>query len=153
MNERVFSVSFSEVAVTAQQDLFQIEALNVPAKLHAVYLSQSTDVGDAQSEGLSILIQRVTDAVTNDLAEAKIDAGSAAANADLAVNETTELTTGAEVVHSEVWNIAQGPFVYLPPPEHRPSIVIGDALVVNLNTTPADSITMSGTAYFSEIGS
>lgn len=150
---RIFTVQFTEVAVTAQQDLFQIEALVVPAKLHAVYLSQSTDVGDAEAEGLSILIRRVTDAVTNDLAEAKIDSGSAAANADLAVNETTELVTGAETIHSEVWNIAQGPFIYLPPPEHRPTIEIGNAIVVNLNTTPADSITMSGTAYFSEYGS
>jgi len=150
--ERIYTVQFTEVAVTAQQDLFQIEALVVPAKLHAVYLSQSTDVGDAEAEGLSILIRRVTDAVTNDLTETRVDLGSAAANADLAVNETTELVAGAEVIHSEVWNIAQGPFIYLPPPEHRPTIKIGDALTVNLNTTPADSITMSGVAYFSEYG-
>ena len=153
MRERIYSFSFSEVAVTAQQDLFQIEALVVPAKLHAVYLSQSTDVGDAEAEGLSILIRRVTDAVTNDVAEVKMDGGDGAANADLAINETTELVTGAEIVHAEVWNIAQGPFIYLPPPEHRPLIVIGDVICINLNTTPADSITMSGTCYFSEIGS
>jgi hypothetical protein len=148
---RIYSASFSEVAVTAQQDLFQIEANTVPAIIHAIYLSQSSDLGDAESEGLSILIQRVTDAVTNDIAEVALDGGSAAANADLAVNETTELTTGASVIHTEVWNILT-PFIYLPPPELRPIVNIGDAIVVNLNTTPGDSITMSGTLYFEELG-
>lgn len=147
---RMYSVSFTEVAVTAQQDLFQVEALVVPATLHAVYLSQSSDTGDASAGAVSILIRRVTDAVTNDVAEVKLDSGSAAANADLAINETTELTTGAEIIHSEAWNIAM-PFIYLPPPELRPTIVIGDALVVNMNTT--DTLTMSGTLYFEESGS
>lgn len=148
---RMYSASFTEVAVTAQQDLFQIEALTVPAIIHAVFLSQSSDLGDAASEGLSILIRRVTDAVTNDIAEAALDGGDAAANADIAVNETTELVTGATTIHSEAWNILT-PFVYLPPPELRPVIQIGNVIVVNLNTTPADSITMSGTLYFEEIG-
>ena len=148
---RMYSASFAEVAVTAQQDLFQIEAVTVPAIIHAVYLSQSTDVGDAAAESLSILIRRVTDALTNVTAEAQLDTGDAAALADLNVNDTTELVTGAANVHAEAWNIAM-PFVYLPPPELRIVVPVGDVVVVNLNTTPADSITMSGTMYFEEIG-
>lgn len=149
---RVYSASFTEVAATAQQDLFQLEALTVPLQLHAVYLSQSSDVGDASAENLSILIRRVTDAVTNDIAEVKIDSGDAAANADIAVNETTELTTGASTIHATTWNILNE-FIFLPPPEMRPTAVIGDVICVNLNTTPADALTISGTAYFSEMGS
>lgn len=148
---RIYSADFTEVAVTAQQDLFQIEAITTPAIIHAVFLSQTSDVGDAAAEGLSIIIQRVTDAVTNDIAEVALDGGDAAANANLAINETTELVTGASIIHSEAWNIAM-PFVYLPTPELRPVVQIGNAIVVNLNTTPADSITMSGTLYFEEIG-
>jgi len=148
---RIYTATFSEVAVTAQQDLFQIEANTVGVKLHAVFLSQTSEEGDSAAEHLSILIQRVTDAVTNDVTEVKIDDGDAAANADLAVNETTELTTGASIIHAEGWNILT-PFVYLPLPEHRPIIQVGNAIVVNLNTTPADSITMSGTMYFEELG-
>ena len=148
---RVFSYPFAQVAVSAQQDLFQLEALVVPAKLLAVYLSQTNIVGDAAEEILSILIRRVTDAVTNDVAEVQLDPGSAAANADLAINETTELVTGAEIVHAEAWNIRM-PFIYLPVPELRPIITIGDAIVVNLNTTPGGSTTMSGTLYFEEGG-
>lgn len=148
---RMYSVSFTEVAVTAQQDFFQIEAVNVPAIIHSVYLSQTTDVGDAAAENLSILIRRVTDALTNVTAEAQLDTGDSAANADLNVNDVTELVTGAQTIHSEAWNIAM-PFVYLPPPEQRIVVPVGDVVTVNLNTTPADSITMSGTMYFEEIG-
>lgn len=148
---RRYSFSFTEVAVTAQQDLFQIEAQTVPAIIHAVYLSQTSDVGDAASEGLSILIRRFTDTVTNDVAEVKLDGGSANANANLAINETTELVTGTETIHSEGWNILL-PFVFIPPPELRPVVQVGNGLAVNLNTTPADSLTMSGTLYFEEFG-
>lgn len=149
---RMYSASFTEVAVTAQQDLFQIEALVVPAIIHAVYLSQSSDFGAQNQEGLSILIRRVTDAVTDDIVEAQLDLGDTAANADIAVNETTELVTGAVTVHSEAWNIVQS-YIYLPPPELRIVIQIGDVVTVNLNTTPADELTMSGTLYFEEMGS
>lgn len=149
---RIYSLSFTEVAVSAQQDLFQVEALVVPVKLHSVILSQSSDVGDAAAESLSIIIRRVTDAVMDDLAVVNIDTGDAAQNADVAINETTELVTSPTVIHTEDWNIAF-PFIYLPIPKHRPNIVIGDVIVVNLNTTPADALTMSGTLLFEEMGS
>ncbi len=149
---RVYTVQFSEVAVSAQQDLFQIEAITVPAKILAVYLSQSSDVGDASAEHLSIRICRVTDAVVDDLATVQRDTGDATQNANVAVNETTELVTGLEVYHSEAWNIAL-PFVYLPTPQMQPIIQVSNAMVVNLNTTPADALTMSGTIYFEELGS
>ena len=149
----MFTVSFQEVSVgTPQQDLIQIEAKTVPAIVHAVYVSQSSDVGDAVAEGLSILIRRVTDAVTDSATEVKLDQSSPAANAGINVNQTTELVAGAEIVHSEVWNIAL-PFVWLPPPEMRIIIPIDSALTVNLNTTTADAITASATLYWEEIGS
>lgn len=149
---RMYTVSFVDVAVTAQQDFFQIEANTIPAILHAIFLSQTSDVGDAAAENLTIQILRVTDAVTNDLAEVLLDAGDGAALADLAINETSELTTGAEVIHAESWNIAM-PFIWMPPPEMRIIVEVGNAVVVNLNTTPADELTMNGVMYFEEQGS
>ena len=148
---RYFTADFLEVAVTAQQDLFQIEALTSEVILLGVVLGQTSDVGDAVAENLSIVIRRFTDVVTNDIAEAKLDEGSAALTADLAINETTELVTGTEVVHADVWNIAL-PFIWLPPPEMRIHIKVGEGLAVNLNTTPADSLTMSGTVYLGQGG-
>ena len=148
---RIYSVSFTDVTVTAAQDFFQIEAVTVPAIIHAVYLSQSTDVGDAAAENLSLRFRRVTDALTNATAEVLLDTGDSAALADLNVNDTTPLTTGASTIHPESWNIAM-PFVYLPPPELRIVVPVGDVVTLNLITTPADSITMSGVLYFEEIG-
>ncbi len=148
---RMYTVSFTEVAVTAQQDLFQVEANTVPAVIHGVTLSQTSDVGDSAAENLSIMIARVTDVVTDDLATVQADKGDATQLADVAINETSELTTGIEIYHSEAWNIAL-PFIWMPPPEMRLIVEIGNTVVVNLNTTPADSLTMSGTIYFSESG-
>jgi len=148
---RIYSVSFTDVAVSAAQDLFQIEANTVPAIIHAVYLSQNSDVGDAAAENLTVRLRRVTDALTNVTAEAQMDSGDAAANADLNVNDTTALTTGAATLHAEAWNIAM-PFVYLPPPELRPIVEVGNVITVNLVSAPADALTMSGTMYFEEIG-
>ncbi len=147
---RMYTVEFTAVAVSAQQDLFQIEALVTPAKIHAIYISQSSDVGDANAASVSILIRRATDAVTDDLATVQLDKGDATQTADVAINETTELVTGTEVIHSEDWNIAL-PWVWLPPPEMRIVIPVGDVVVVNMNTT--DTLTMSGTIYFEEEGS
>lgn len=149
---RMYTVQFSDVAVTAVQDLFQIESKIVPVILHAIYLSQISDVGDAVAENLLIRIARVTDVVTDDLATVQLDKGDATQNANVAVNETTQLITGEEIIHAEAWNIAL-PFVWLPPPEMRIVGEINNTLVVQLETAPADSITMSGTLYFEEIGS
>ena len=149
---RMYTVQFSDVAVTAQQDLFQIEALVTPTIIHAVYISQTTDVGDSAAENLRINIHRATDAVTDDLATVQLDKGDATQTADVAINETSQLTTGLEVIHAEVWNIAL-PFIWLPPPEMRIIGEVGNVIMVSLETTPADSITMSGTIYFEEQGS
>ena len=146
---RMYTVEFSEVSVSAQQDLFQIEANTVPAIIHAIYISQSSDTGDASAAMVSIRINRVTDAVTDDLATVQLDKGDATQLADVAINETVELTTGLEVIHSEVWNIAL-PFIWLPTPEMRIVVEVGNAVVVNMNTT--DTLTMSGTMYFEEVG-
>lgn len=147
----MYSLSFTEVAVTAQQDLFQLEATTRPITIYGVTLSQSSDVGDSASEGLSILVREVTDAVTDDGGEQALDRNNPGTfSGACAINETTELTTGAATLHSEVWGILN-PFIYLPIPELRIHVDVGNAVVVNLNTTPADSITMSGTIYFEEL--
>ncbi len=147
---RMYTVQFTDASVSVSQDLFQIESLITPATLHAVYLSQTSDVGDSSAENLVVRILRVTDAVTDDLATVQLDKGDATQTADVAVNETSLLTTGLEVVHSEAWNIAL-PFIWLPPPEMRVIGTIGDVIIVNI-AAPADALTMSGTVYFEESG-
>ncbi len=148
---RMYSVSFTDVPVSAAQDFFQIEAVTKPAILHAIFLSQNSDVGDANAENLTVRFRRVTDVLTNVTAEVQLDKGDGAALADLNVNDTTPLTTGAETIHAECWNIAI-PFIWMPPPELRIVVPVDDVVTVNLVSAPTDSLTMSGVMYFEEIG-
>ena len=146
---RLYSVSFTDIAVTVAQDFFQIEAVTNDVVLHAVYISQNSDVADAAAENLTIRIRRVTDVLTNVTAEVNLDKDNSAALADLNVNDTTPLTTGAETIHVECWNIAM-PWIYLPTPELRPIIPAADCITVNLVSAPNDELTVSGTLYFEE---
>lgn len=148
----MYSVEFNSVAVTVVQDLFQIEAVTVPILIHQVSVSQHTDVGDAAAESLLIQLRgEITDAVTDDLAAVPYTSGRATANlSNLAINETTQIVTGVTDVYSEAWNIAL-PFIWMPPPEMRYLLSVGDAFVVDLATTPADSLTMHGTVIFEEL--
>ncbi len=145
----MYTVSFQDVAVSAIQDFFQIEAVTKRAIIHAIFLSQNSDVGDAAAENLTIVIRRVTDALTNVTAEVKLDQGSPAALADLNVNDTTPLATSPENIHVECWNIAL-PFVLMPPPEMRIIVPVDDTVTVWLPTAPSDELTMSGVMYFEE---
>jgi len=148
---RVYTLSFTEVAITVEQDLFEIEALVTPVTVLGVVLGQTSDVGDAVAENLSILFRRFTDALANVTAEVQLDLADSALSADLAVNVTTELVTGTSTIHADVWNIAL-PFIWLPPPEMRIIIPVDDGLAINLNKAPADSLTCSGTVYLGQSG-
>jgi len=148
---RKYTVSFTDVPVSSIQDLFQLEAITVPVVIHAIFLSQNSDEGDANAENLTLKFNRVTDAVPDVASEVKLDQRDSAALAYLSINVETPLTTGLETIHSECWNIAI-PFIWMPPPELRITVSPSDAFVLNLPTAPIDSVTMSGVMYFEEIG-
>lgn len=148
---RMYTCSFEDVAATAAQDLWQIEAVTIPYTIHQITISQSSDFGDAAAENLIIKMRRVTDALTNVTAEALLDLGDGAALADLNVNDTTQLVTGADTIWAEAWNIAL-PFIWMPPPEQRIVGKVSDVTVITMSA-PADSLTIHGTMVFSEEGS
>ncbi len=148
---RIYTVEFTDITVTAIQDFFQLEAITVPVVLHALFLSQNTDTGDAAAENLTVRIRKVTDAVGDVTVEGKLDSRDSAALANLNVNDETPLTTGAKTIHVECWNIAI-PFIWMPPPELRITVPVDDVVTVNLVADPTDSLTMSGVMYFEEIG-
>jgi len=148
----MYTAVFSSVAVTAQQDLFE---LNAPATgvvyLHSLHLSQSTEAGDAAAEGLALLIK--TGATTSGSGGTTPTAvpngtGWTAFGGTVEVNNTTKATAGTIVTRfSDNW--------YLPPaymqiwtPETRIRVAPSARMTVELATTPADSITMSGTITF-----
>ena len=148
---RIYSAAFVEIAVSASSDLFQLEAVTKGAIIHAIYLGQTSDFGDATAEIVSMQIARITDDVTAGVTEANLDLGDNAATADVAINQTSQLTTGYDPIHADAWNVAL-PYVYLPPPELRIVVEIGNAIVLDMEA-PADELTMSGTIYWEETGS
>lgn len=153
---RMYTAVFSAVAVTVQQDFFELNAPAAkPVILHAIFLSQSTEVGDAAEEMLQVLIKRgATTSGSGGTAPTAVplEANDVAFGGTVEVNNTTKATAGTIVVlHSENFNERAG-WVYMPTPEMRPILTGGGRLTVELATTPADSVTMNGTIYFEEIG-
>lgn len=152
----LYAVTFTGVNVTAQQDLFEIvSAADSITILHQVILSQSTEVGDAQEEALSILIKRgqtTGGAGGSVVTPVPLETGSSAFGGTTATNRTTKASAGTIVTtHAEAWNV-RGPWVYLPTPEARPILGPSTRMTVELATTPADAITMHGTCIFEELG-
>lgn len=153
---RMYSVSFTGVAVTAQQDFFELVAPGtISCELHSIYLAQSSDAGDAQDEQLQVAIksgQTTSGSGGSAPTPIPIDFGDAASGATSEVNNTTKASAGTIVtLHSDAFNVRAG-WAYRPTPEERIVIRGARRLTVELLTTPADSLTMSGTLYFREIG-
>ena len=149
---RMYSVVFEEVAVTAVQDLFEINAPSDSAlHLHSIVITQSSDAGDAEDEQLSILIHRGSTSGSGGTAPtaAPLSLGNTAFGGTVEVNNTTQRTEGTKL-YAEAFNVRAG-LQYRPTPEERITISPSDRLIIELQTAPADSLTMSGTAIFEEI--
>ena len=155
---RRFSASFSDVAVTALQDLFSISVgTEAPVTILVCYITQLSDVGDSAEEMLRIDIVRGNNTVGSGgtaLTERLLDAKGGAVIASVRANDTTEASAGTEeIMHSETFNIRVG-WQYIPIPEirirHDNGGGTNEFICVRLLTVPADSLTMSGTLYWEE---
>lgn len=155
---RMYAVTFSNVAVTAAQDFFSLKAADdIPVLLHAVYLGQQSDVGDASEEMLVVHITRGAATIGSggsNPARTPLDSNDAASSitTNCRANDTTEVSGGtALILHAEHFNIRTG-FMYVPTPECRIRSDEGDGfLAVALIVAPDDSLTMCGTLIFEEI--
>lgn len=153
---RLYTVQFNGVAVTAQQDLFEVVApSDAIVKIHRIGLSQSTEVGDAMEEGLSLLLKSgQTTSGSGGSAPTAIpnEFGDAAFGGTTEANNTTKASAGTIVTHyAWNWNIRM-PFEHVFTPEERPVLSPSRRGTLELATTPADSITMSGYMVIEEIG-
>lgn len=158
---RLYTVPFAAVAITATQDLVYIKpAADKICVLEGFYLSNvggTADAGDAQEELLRIEIIRLPATVTVGSGGSAPTPGPSAVNDAAAgftgrVNDTTVATTSGTAVtlHADGWNV-RVPYIWMPPPEHRLPVANAQALVIRLNTAPADSVTCSGVAYVREL--
>ena len=154
---RLYTVSFSAVAVSAAVDLF--EALAASAKpfiLHELTVAQSSDYGDAAAEGLSILLKKATGSYTSGSGGSTAtprphSTNDAAAGPTVETNNTTQASAGSGALltmRAEAFNVQAG-YQYLPTPEQRMVFLPTEACVVSI-TAPADAVTLSGTLVFEE---
>jgi hypothetical protein len=151
----MYSLQFNNVAVTAAQDFFElVAATSRPIKIHAIFLAQTTDLGDAAEEILRVLLIRghtTSGSGGSTPSSVPLRSGMAASVATaFEANNTTAATGGSPVTcHADAFNI-RGGWVYVPTPECRIEVAGGERFVVNLPSAPADSLTMSGTLIFEE---
>lgn len=153
---RTYTVQFNGVAVTAQQDFFEIVApADAVVELLEFHLSQSTEVGDAMEEGLSVLLKSgstTSGSGGSSPTAVPLSLGDAAFGGTTEVNNTTKATTGTIVTHAAWnWNI-RVPLDVIFTPETCKVLSPSARMTIELGTTPADSITVSGYAVFREIG-
>jgi hypothetical protein len=150
---RVYSASFEEVAVTVAQDLFEVVGpSDASVIIHSVTITQSSDAGDAQAEMLPILIHRgtATGSGGTTVTPSPLQVGDAAFGGTVEANNTSQSVEGT-FLYAEAFNVQIG-FYYLPPPEDRPVLSPSALFIVELQSAPADSLTMSGTVIFEEVG-
>jgi len=152
----MYTATFSAVDVTAQQDFFEVLApADAVVILHAIYLSQSSDVGDSAEEMLQMAIksgQTTGGSGGSTPTPAPLELGDAAFGGTVEANNTTKASAGTIVTHhKEAFNIRTG-LAYVPTPEARKVLSPSARMTVELLTTPADSLTMDGTIVFEEIG-
>lgn len=153
----IYTATFSAVAVSAAQDLFEITApSNSQVVIRELRLGQYSDFGDAQAEILSVLIMRghtTTGSGGSTVTPSNLSPKATALSASSTVkaNNTTVATNGSpQTMIADTWN-EQFPFLHLPRREECIVLDNNARLVVRI-TAPADAITMNGTLMFEEIG-
>ena len=153
---RIYTAVFENVAVTAAQDLFEINAPSAKSVIiHYAIVGQTSDVGDAQDELIRLRwIEGYTTSGSGGTAPTAVplDKGDSAFGGIVEVNNTTVANTGtAAIKHIGLWNV-RTEWIYMPTPETRIRLAGAGRLVLNMPAAPADSLSMSGTVCFEEIG-
>jgi hypothetical protein len=155
---RMYACCFENVVVTAAQDFFDIApADDKPVVLHGCWLSQSTEVGDAQEEFLRIKIIRGFATVGSGVGTftpVPLNSIDAAAGFTCRINDTTPAVVGGgttDLLWAESFNERSG-WIWLPTPDMQPICTqVQTRIVVTMLSTPADSVTMNGTLVVEEI--
>ncbi len=157
----LYSAVFNRVNVVAIQDLFELtSATDSVTIVHAVELSQSSELGDAAEEMLNLVFRRGTNLTTSGtvgtqaITSQPLESGSSAYGGVVDINNTTRMAAGTGTIADlrvDNWNVRM-PYLWLPTPEMRPILGPGWRFTVSLDIAPVDAITMSGTLTFEEIG-
>ncbi len=156
---RVYTIEGGPTANTVALDLFSIiPAANKICSVHAIYIGQTTELGDAQEEQPEVLIVRGGTAATVGSGGAAptprpVEPGDGAAGFTARTLDTTKMTfTGGVNMWRDTFNIRNG-WQYIPLPEDRIKVHNGNGgLSCALTAAPADSVTWTVCAVIEEIG-
>ncbi len=154
----IYSAEFNNIAVTAVQDFFEVLSPSDAVLVFlGLFLSQHSDAGDAQSEQLRCLVQRVTGAPTSGSGGSTatprpVNSGEVASGATVEINNTTQISGGTSVnLHPFAFNVMAGYDLWIP--EMAQWIIAPSTrLVIALEAAPADSLSMNGAIYWNELG-
>lgn len=157
---REYTAVFDAVAVTAEQDFFEILAPATAAiRLLEVHIGQETEEGDTQAEMLAWKMVYGAGSVTSGSGGSTATPrptheGYGASGATIEINNTTKLAAGTGTLTTKwggAFHVAAG--LHWPPkPKGELVISPSEYLTVELAEAPADSITFTGTILFEEIG-
>lgn len=162
---RIYTVVFENVTVAAAQDLFQIApAADKAISVHGIVLSNvggAADAGDAQEELLRLIMIRGFATVgSGGTAGATgtnmnpLSPGDSAPSFGARTNDTTVAVVGGGTtinLFTDGWNV-RIPYQMFFTPECRPVCTLTQTrLVFRLLSTPADSLSVSGTLFLEEI--
>jgi hypothetical protein len=151
---RFYSLQFSNVSVSAVQDLFSVlSTANMAFKLCEFQLSADASTTVAE---LRLAIKRLPATVTVGSAGSAVtpqpmDAKGAAATVTARSNDTTQATTTGTAVtlFSASINVLNG-WQFLPPPEYRPTFTVSQAMVITMEVAPSATV-FDGYAVIEEI--
>ena len=159
MTGLLFACTFEATEVSAVVDLFEINVQDDrPVIIPGLYLSQSSDVGDAAEEFLRVQIVRVEGGAAGSGGSGGgtarcLNALNTTSGFNFETCNTTPVSGGTDrVLWSGTFNVRLG-LQYIPLPDMRPGNPFGstfDRLVVRLVAAPADVLTMSGTLIVEE---
>lgn len=162
---RIYAVPFNGTITAAGGDVdiwsFQAAA-NKPICLKGFTLGQTTEVGDAMEENLRITVKRLPATWTvGSGGNAVTAAAPNASSADIVwsftarTNDTTVGTSSGtvQILDEFGWNERNSPYEHWYQDDYfAPSAINGQGLVIRCESTLADDMTFSGTAWIEEEG-
>lgn len=155
---RIYTVAYQGTLTAAgPKDLLElIPATNKPCKLRGMLLSQTSEIGDAQEEGLRIQVGRMSGTLGSGSGGSTVtpalpDSDDVAAGFTAECNNTT-VATGTYVVIEELgWNVRNTPYEHwMPDDPFCTKAKNGQYLIVRLQTAPTDAIDVCITFWIEE---
>jgi len=157
MQPIIHAANFDAQAVTTATDMFECTpVVDRPAIIYGISLLQTTDLSDAAEEVLRIGIYRDCTAGSGGTAATEYVYTNVAAGVTptMAVRMLGTASSGGTLIDIIGWNI-RIPLLWIPVPEMRPKFsniaAEGPTSSFRLIAAPADSVTVSGVIYWTEI--